>query len=174
MEAVASDLPDLARDHGLRVDVLRPHPGGFESDRLVADGSWFVKIWRSDEQPARLEVLSALHAAGLPVAAPVPARTGDLPAWWHGRTYAVFPFVQGREAADDDWRVTAMTATWPPSWTGSKRYSVHGSTTCGPRRKGVMAARIRTGTDRPGVDTWGFRRIARLDSDLEMSHPFCG
>jgi spectinomycin phosphotransferase len=36
-----------------------------------------------------------------------------------------------------------------------------------------MAARVLTETDRPGVETWGFRRIARLDSDLKMFHPFC-
>lgn len=36
-----------------------------------------------------------------------------------------------------------------------------------------MVARVRTQTGRPGVDTWGFRRMARLDSDLEMFRPFC-
>jgi hypothetical protein len=37
-----------------------------------------------------------------------------------------------------------------------------------------MEPSIRTGTDRPAMNTWGFRRIARLDSDLEMFRPFCG
>lgn len=282
MHAMASDLPDLARDYGLRVDALRPHPGGFDSDCLVADGTWFVKIWRSSERPAQLDVLGELHAAGLPVPAPVPARTGDLHAWWRGRPYAVFPFVRGREADDDDWRVTARAlrrvhelggiglprcsmdepAIWwlrdhlGHRWIADRRSEVaenirrlertiaratakavphvvchrdflgqnilldggdvaaildweqavfapreHDLWTAAEGRHGEqflaeygagdldldhveyallaralrdMAARIRTGTDRPGVDTWGFRRIARLESDLEMFRPFCG
>ena len=36
-----------------------------------------------------------------------------------------------------------------------------------------MAARVLGFTDRPGVETWGFRRIARLDRDLAMFRPFC-
>lgn len=36
-----------------------------------------------------------------------------------------------------------------------------------------MAARVLTGTDQPGVETWGFRRIAKLDRDLESFRPFC-
>ena len=36
-----------------------------------------------------------------------------------------------------------------------------------------MAARVLSDTDRPGVDTWGFQRIARLDRDLAMFRPFC-
>jgi aminoglycoside phosphotransferase (APT) family kinase protein len=37
-----------------------------------------------------------------------------------------------------------------------------------------LAARVLSETDRPGVDTWGFRRIAKLDADLAMFRPFCG
>jgi aminoglycoside phosphotransferase (APT) family kinase protein len=37
-----------------------------------------------------------------------------------------------------------------------------------------MAARVLTGTDRPGVETWGFQRIAKLDRDLEMFRRFSG
>ncbi len=36
-----------------------------------------------------------------------------------------------------------------------------------------MAARVLAETDRPGVDTWGFRRIAKLDHDLALFRPFC-
>jgi hypothetical protein len=36
-----------------------------------------------------------------------------------------------------------------------------------------MAARVLAETDRPGVDTWGFRRIAKLERDLEIFPPFC-
>ena len=37
-----------------------------------------------------------------------------------------------------------------------------------------LSARVATGTDRPGVDTWGFRRIASLERDLDLFRPFCG
>ncbi|MFI5691364.1 phosphotransferase family protein [Kribbella sp. NPDC051586] len=36
-----------------------------------------------------------------------------------------------------------------------------------------LAARVLSNTDRPGVDTWGFDRIARLDTDLEVFRPYC-
>jgi spectinomycin phosphotransferase len=36
-----------------------------------------------------------------------------------------------------------------------------------------MAARVLGEVDRPGVETWGFRRIARLDRDLASFRPFC-
>lgn len=279
---MASDLPDLARDYGLQATVLRPHAGGFESDCLVADDTWFVKIWRLPELPAQLDVPGALHAAGLPVPAPVPARTGELHAWWRGRPYAVFPFVRGRAADDGDWRVTARALRrvhelggidlprysmeepeiwWLRGHLGHPWIADRGSEVAeniarldraaaraeakavplvvchrdfigqnilvdggdvaaildwehavlAPREHDLwaaaqgrqggqflaeygardldldhleyallaralrdMAARLETGTDQPGVDTWGFRRIARLDSDLEMFRPFCG
>jgi Ser/Thr protein kinase RdoA (MazF antagonist) len=36
-----------------------------------------------------------------------------------------------------------------------------------------LAARVLTETDRPGVDTWGFQRIAKLERDLALFRPFC-
>ena len=36
-----------------------------------------------------------------------------------------------------------------------------------------MAARVLGDVDQPGVDTWGFQRIARLDHDLERFRPYC-
>jgi len=36
-----------------------------------------------------------------------------------------------------------------------------------------LAARVLNSVDRPGVDTWGFDRIARLDRDLEVFRPYC-
>jgi hypothetical protein len=36
-----------------------------------------------------------------------------------------------------------------------------------------LAARVFSEVDRPGIDTWGFRRIAKLDNDLALFRPFC-
>jgi spectinomycin phosphotransferase len=36
-----------------------------------------------------------------------------------------------------------------------------------------LAARVLDEVDRPGVETWGFRRIAKVDADLAMFRPFC-
>lgn len=282
MSSTLSEVPDLWRDYGLRVNALREHPGGFDSDCLVADGRWFVKIWRTRTAPTRLELLGELRAAGLPVPVPIPTTSGGPYAWWQGRPYGVFPYVAGRTANDDDdWRVTAQALKrvhdthgidlrrgsmdepairWlgerlDHPWLRDRRHEVaehiarldraiararaktvpqvlchqdFGGTNLlldgeavaaivdwenavvGPREHDVwiaaeghhgeqflieygardldldhieyallaralrdMAARVRTGTDRPGVDTWGFQRIARLESDLSMFRPFC-
>ncbi|HZX07038.1 aminoglycoside phosphotransferase family protein [Kribbella sp.] len=37
-----------------------------------------------------------------------------------------------------------------------------------------LAARVMNDVDRPGVDTWGFDRIARVDSDLAIFRRYCG
>jgi spectinomycin phosphotransferase len=36
-----------------------------------------------------------------------------------------------------------------------------------------LAARVLGEVDRPGVETWGFRRIAKVDADLAMFRPIC-
>lgn len=275
------DAPDLAHDFGIETASLHPHPGGFESDCLVADGRWFVKVWRGSEPPAGLHLLEKLRSAGLPVPAPIPAKAGELFAWWRGRPYAVFPYVQGRTARGDDWYLTAQalkrvhevdgiglpqtSIDEPDIWQLRKRldhpwikdrgHEVSESidrlqrvieraeakpvprVVChrdfvgqnllisagqvvaildweqailGPREHDVwmaaegdhgdlflaeygardldidhleyallaralrdMAARVLQQTDRPGVETWGFRRIAKLERDLEMFRPFC-
>jgi hypothetical protein len=41
------------------------------------------------------------------------------------------------------------------------------------RGLGDLAARLVQGVDRPGVDTWGLRRLAKLDHDLALFRPFC-
>jgi spectinomycin phosphotransferase len=272
---------DLAHDYGIEADELRRHSGGFESDCFVADGIWFIKVWRGSEPPARLELLSDLRAAGLPVPAPLVATTGECHAWSNGRPYAVFGFVRGRTARDDDWRQTAQALKRVHSlsgidlphgsmdepgiwrlrehldhpWIKDRRREVaanmlrleraieratakavprvvchrdlHGlnllvddgqvaaildweQAVLAPREHDLwvaaegshgaqilaayaaqdldpdhleyallaralrdMAARVLTETDRPGVQTWGFRRIARLESDLKMFRPFC-
>lgn len=273
---------DLARDYGLQLVSLRAHPGGFESDCFVADEKWFVKVWREKRAPDGLDRLSALHAAGLPVPAPISTERGGLHAWSEGRPYAVFPLVRGRTARDDDWRLASnalkgvhetkginlpLASMDEPEisrlgerldhpWIRAHRHEVaaniqrlehtiaragaksvrhvvchrdfggfnllidDGQVTAildweqavwGPREHDLwvaaegthgelflaeygahdldldhleyallaralrdMAARVLTETDRPGVDTWGFRRIARLEHDLEMFRPFCG
>lgn len=276
------EVPDVAADYGLRVDDLRTHPGGFDSDCLVADGTWFIKIWRGGEPPARLDLLTALRAAGLPVPAPIAARTGELHSWWRGRPYAVFPYVAGRTADDDtDWRLTAQALRsvhdldgialpqcsmaepeirwlrdhldhpwiahrrrhvadnilrlertierakakavpyvvchrdfggtnllvdrgraaaildWEQAVLAPREHDVwiaaeghhatqflteYGATDLDPdhleyaplaRALRDMAVRVQTETDRPGVQTWGFARIARLDHDLTLFRPFC-
>lgn len=281
MTSTQALAPDLARDYGLRATVLRPHPGGFESDCLVADGTWFVKVWRGSETPARLGLLGELRAAGLPVPAPIPARTGELHAWWNGRPYAVFDFVDGRPGRDDDWHLTVRALKrvhelggidlppgsmdepeiwllrdmldhpwikdrsrevaenivrleaaiersgtkavprvvchrdflgqnlligngqveaildWEQAVIGPREHdlwmaaeSSHGELLLAEygardldsdhleyallaRALGDMAARVLTETDQPGVQTWGFDRIARLERDLAMFRPFC-
>lgn len=37
-----------------------------------------------------------------------------------------------------------------------------------------MAARVLNDVDRPGVDTWGFGRIRRVDTNLEVFRQYCG
>jgi Ser/Thr protein kinase RdoA (MazF antagonist) len=98
---------DLARDFGVRADALRPHTGGYESDCWVADDAWFVKLWKQQSQPQGLGVLQDLQDLGLLVPAPIPAVSGELYAVLNDRAYAVFPYIQGRTANQDDWRVTA-------------------------------------------------------------------
>ncbi|GAB2631507.1 phosphotransferase enzyme family protein [Kribbella swartbergensis] len=274
---------DLARDYGIAVSQLRPHPGGFTSDCWVADEAWFVKVWRQPETPHGIELLGDLRATGLPVPAPVPTVSGELHATLGGRPYAVFSYISGRTATRDDWRQTAQALRrvhsveyggLPPGsmdepaiwrlrdhldhpWISDRREEVAASidrleraiqraqaktvrhvvchrdfggfnlilgddgevaaivdweqAVLGPREHDVwiaaegkncaeflteygardldldhleyallaralrdLAARVLHEVDRPGVDTWGFGRIARLDGDLARFRPFCG
>ncbi|WP_337796283.1 phosphotransferase enzyme family protein [Actinopolymorpha rutila] len=272
---------DLEHDYGLRVAALLPCAGGFESDCWVADDRWFVKRWRGSEPPARLGLLEELGTAGMPVPAPIRTLNGEFYTASGPRPYAVFPFVRGREAVDDDWRLTAealksvhdlagvdLPATtmdepeiWQlrerldHPWIRDRRREVAASiyrleatierarakvvrhvvchrdfggsnllidggqvvaildwaqAVLGPREHDVwmaaegrhgssflaaygandldvdhieyallaralrdMAGRVLQEVDRPGVDTWGFDRIARLDRDLAMFGPYC-
>jgi aminoglycoside phosphotransferase (APT) family kinase protein len=273
---------DLQRDYGLAVSALEPHPGGFATDGWVADGRWFVKMWKAGERPLGLERLGALAALGLPVVEPVRTVGGELFARAGTRAYAVFPHVQGRTATrDGDWRATSRALRGvheaPPvvelpgadtsepairklggrlehPWIVDRQDEVaagierlervvaglkpvrevichtdlHGwnlllndegevaaildwdTAVIGPREHDVwvaaedphlaefmdeygaddldlghleyallarglrdLAARVLNEVDRPGVDTWGFDRIARLDSDLDAFRPYC-
>jgi Ser/Thr protein kinase RdoA (MazF antagonist) len=275
---------DLARDFGVRAAVLRPHAGGYESDCWVADDTWFVKRWKQQDHPQGLGVLQELRDLGLPVPAPIPAVSGDLYAVLSGRPYAVFPYIPGRTASHDDWRVTAralrqvhelgdrpglprVTLNEPEiralgerldhPWIVERRDEVAAAidrldetiervrsksvrevvchrdfgglnlildadgevaamldwdqAVIGPREHDVwiaaegphldpflaeygardldsdhleyallaralrdMAARVLDEVDRPGVTTWGFDRIARLDTDLKVFRAYCG
>lgn len=281
MDNTPALAPDLAHDYGFEAKDFQQHTGGFESDCLVADETWFIKIWRGNEAPARLNLLSELRAAGLPVPAPIPTKDGELYAWWNRRPYAVFDFVRGRTARDDDWRLTAQTLKrvheldcielscssidepeiwrlrdnlghpwikdrssevaanilrlqetieraqtkkvphvvchrdfgglnllidsgrvtavldWEQAILGPREHDLwtaaegsHGESFMAEygardldldhleyallaRALRDMAARVLTETDRPGVETWGFQRIAKLQRDLEMFRPFC-
>jgi hypothetical protein len=272
---------DLERDYGLTVSSVEPHPGGFATDGWVADEQWFVKVWKEGEQPIGLERLGELHALGLPVVEPVRTAQGELFATDGGRAYAVFPYVQGRTATWDDWRVAAralrqvhdasLRVTLPYAdisephiraleqqlehpWILDRADVVsaalarldevrsrlapvrdvlchtdfHGlnvmigddgevaaildweNAVIGPREYDVwvaadggripefldeygaddldldhlefallarglrdLSARVSHNVDRPGVDTWGFDRIARVDSDLDEFRPHC-
>lgn len=271
------DTAELLRDFGITVSALRSHPGGFESDCWVADDAWFVKRWKQPGAPIGLARLAELRAAGLPVVVPARAVTGELFAVSRGRSYAVFPYLPGRTATADDWRVTARAlrqvhgvrarlglpraGTAEPEirelsrnvdhpWIADRRDEVLAAVcrldaaiarakakpvrevlchtdfggfnlilddagevaaildwdyaVLGPREYDVwiaaegphltafldeygahdldldhleyallaralrdLAARVLTGVDRPGVETWGFDRIAKLDGDLE-------
>jgi spectinomycin phosphotransferase len=281
VNALPSDAPDLAHDFGIEIAAVHRHPGGFESDCLVVDGRWFVKVWHRNEPPTGLNLLDRFRSVGLPVPAPIPAKAGGLYAWWRGRPYAVFPYVPGRTARRDDWHLTAGALKrvhevdgielprppidepdiWPlrdhldHPWIKNRSREVAENigrlervieraaakpvphvichrdfggenllidagqvvaildweqAILGPREHDLwtaaegdhgelflaeygardldidhleyallaralrdMAARVVTETDRPGVETWGFRRMAKLEHDLDMFRPFC-
>jgi hypothetical protein len=274
---------DLERDYGLTASSVEPHAGGFASDCWVVDERWFVKVWREGEPVVGLERLGELHALGLAVVEPLRTLQGELSAMIGTRAYAVFPYVQGRTATGDDWRVTARALRQvhevplrvglpaadtdePAIWELGRRLDhpwiveradevaaaiarlerviarvadkpvrdvvchtdLHGlnlllddqgevaalldwdGAVIGPREYDVwigaedahlkefldeygaddldldhvefallarglrdMAARVLTGVDRPGVDTWGFDRIRRVDSNLDVFRRYC-
>jgi hypothetical protein len=272
---------DLERDYGLTVTELVPHAGGFATEGWVADGRWFVKRWQEGERPIGLEQLGELHALGLPVVEPVRTVQGELSALSGSQAYAVFPYITGRTATWDDWRVVARAlrqvheaprqVTLPPAdvsephihmlyeylqhpWIADRADVVtaaiarlddvrarlkpvrevvchtdfhglnvligeHGEVAAildwenaviGPREydlwvaadgeplvefldeygardldadhlefallaRGLrdLSARVVNEVDRPGVDTWGFNRIARVDTNLKIYRAYC-
>lgn len=87
---------------GVEVGELRPHPGGFEADAFT-DGRWFVKLWRQQpDSDAGLALTVELAARGIPVAAAERALDGSYTSEHHGRRYALFPFVDGRQGTWND------------------------------------------------------------------------
>ena len=92
----------IRESFGLDVDELAPHEGGFEADAFT-DGRWFLKLFRfRPDSDDALAMTVELAARGLPVPAPVRALDGSYTAEHDGRRYALFPFVDGREATWDD------------------------------------------------------------------------
>jgi len=90
---------ELRRDFRLEADRFVLVPVGFESECWIADGRWFIKVWNDRAHPVDLGLLDALADAALPVPRPLRA---DLARTDDGRPYAVFPYVHGRHATDDD------------------------------------------------------------------------
>ncbi len=87
---------------GVEVGELRAHPGGFEADAFT-DGRWFVKLWRRQpDGAAGLALTAQLAARGMPVPAAQRALDGSYTAEHRGRRYALFPFVEGRQATWND------------------------------------------------------------------------
>ena len=87
---------------GVEVGELRPHPGGFEADAFT-DGRWFVKLWHQQpDSDAALALTAELAARRIPVPAAQRARDGSYTSAHHGRRYALFPFVDGRQATWND------------------------------------------------------------------------
>jgi Ser/Thr protein kinase RdoA (MazF antagonist) len=87
---------------GVGVGQLRPHPGGFEADAFT-DGRWLVKLWRQrPDSDAALALTAELAVRGISVPAAQRALDGSYTAEHHGRRYALFPFVEGRQATWHD------------------------------------------------------------------------
>jgi aminoglycoside phosphotransferase (APT) family kinase protein len=87
---------------GVEVGELRAHPGGFEADAF-SDGRWFVKLWRQEpDSDAALALTTELAARGVLVPAAQRALDGSYTAEHGGRRYALFPYVEGREATWED------------------------------------------------------------------------
>lgn len=83
---------------GVDIGELRPHLSGFEADAFT-DGRWFVKLWRQQPDPENaLELTADLADRGIPVPAARRALDGSHTRQHGGRRYALFPFIQGRQA----------------------------------------------------------------------------
>jgi aminoglycoside phosphotransferase (APT) family kinase protein len=87
---------------GVEVGELLPRPGGFEADGFT-DGRWFVKLWRQQpDSDAALALTAELAARGIPVPAAQRALDGSYTCEHRGRRFALFSFVDGRQATWKD------------------------------------------------------------------------
>ncbi|MGW6282715.1 aminoglycoside phosphotransferase family protein [Kribbella sp. NPDC055071] len=93
---------EVSAAFGVAVEELRAHPGGFEADAF-SDGRWFVKLWRQEpDSDAALALTAELADRGILVPAAQRALDGSYTAEYLGRRYAVFPYVEGRQATWND------------------------------------------------------------------------
>src|SRR3954470_17947892 len=101
-EATPPTTTQVRDAFGVEVGELRAHPGGFEADAFT-DGRWFVKLWRHQpDSDAALALTAELAARGIPVPAAQRALDGSYTSEHHGRRYALFPFVDGRQGTWND------------------------------------------------------------------------
>ncbi|QXJ27006.1 phosphotransferase [Actinomadura graeca] len=80
-------------------DAVSPGPGGRWRRIDTARGSFFLKEYaEADRRRLRFQhtVTAALDAAGLPVLAPVPTRSGRTLVTAAGRVFVLYPWVAGR------------------------------------------------------------------------------
>jgi hypothetical protein len=102
-----SDAPpptatQLSDAFGVEGGEFRPHLSGFEADAFT-DGRWFVKLWRQEpDGDDALALTAELAARGVPVPAAQQALDGSYTSTHHGRSYALFPFVEGRQGTWND------------------------------------------------------------------------
>lgn len=96
------ERPQVRDGFGVDVGELRPHLSGFEADTFT-DGRWFVKLWRQQpDSDAALALTVDLAARGIPVPAAQQALDSSYAAAHNGRHYALFPFIDGRQATWGD------------------------------------------------------------------------
>jgi hypothetical protein len=177
---------------GVEVGELRPHPGGFEADAFT-DGRWFVKLWRQQpDSDAALALTVELAARGIPVPAAQQARDGSYTCGHHGRRYALFPFVDGRQATWNNADAIAramrgvheiadlvLPRTDMDEWCievlrGPPRLDLtHLEYARLARSLRDLAVRIVNEVDLEGVNTWGFDGLRRVDNDLLLAQSFC-
>ncbi|MEV4417444.1 phosphotransferase [Catellatospora sp. NPDC049609] len=75
---------------------------GFEADTF-AEGRWLVKLWRQQpDSDAALALTAELAARGIPVPAEQRTLDGSYTSEYLGRRFALFPFLDGRQATWDD------------------------------------------------------------------------
>ena len=83
--------------YGLPAREIRRLPGGYHRSAYVVDERYVAKLY---PEPPALDLLVALAAAGLPVAAPIPTRSGALWASHGDGFIALFPRVRGQTPSD--------------------------------------------------------------------------
>jgi aminoglycoside phosphotransferase (APT) family kinase protein len=120
---------------GVEVGELRPQPGGFEADAFT-DGRWFIKLWRQQpDSDAALALTAQLADRGVPVPAAQRALDGSYTSAHLGRRYALFPFVDGRQATwsddlvlprtdIDEWCIEALRDRHDHRWIADHRDEV--------------------------------------------------